>query len=169
MKTASLLVAVACVVLGACSSLSTSFDYDTDHDFSGLATYGWIDRQPDSIGMKRVRQAVDTVLVERGFRLVEERPDFQVAAHISSAERIQVVDWGYTYRPYGTWYGGGRDIDVWQYEEGTLIVDIIDPGQSALVWRGTAKKPVDRSWTPEERDAEVLAAVRALLAKFPPK
>jgi hypothetical protein len=119
--------------------------------------------------MRRVREAVDAELATRGYRLVESRPDFQVAAHVSTADRVRIVDWGYTYHPRKSWSGGGRDIDVWQYEEGTLVLDVIDPGQSALVWRGTASKAVDRSWTPEERDAEARAAVQALLARFPPR
>jgi len=60
-------------------------------------------------------------------------------------------------------------IDVYQYEEGSLVLDVIDPAQSELVWRGTASKAIDRSWTPEERETEVREAVRALLAEFPPK
>jgi hypothetical protein len=161
--------AVACAFLaGACSSLSTSFDYDTGFDFARLATYGWVDRQDNSLDLRRVREAVDAELAARGYRLVESRPDFQVAAHVSTSERIRIVDWGYTFHSRRHWYAGGRDIDVWQYDEGTLVLDVIDPGQSALVWRGTASKTIDRTWTPEERDAEARAGVQALLSRFPP-
>lgn len=168
MKIAMLCVAFAATTLAACSSFATDIDYDTSHDFSSLHTYAWIDQQDDSIEMKRVREAVGAELRARGFEATDTRPDFQVAAHVSTQDRLRVVDWGYTCPPHGDWHGG-RDIDVWQYEEGTLILDVIDPGQTALVWRGTASKAIDRSWTPEERDAEARAAARALLAEFPPK
>ncbi len=168
MKTAMLGAALAAVTFASCSSLSTDFDYDTSFDFAGLHTYAWIDKQDNSLDMKRVREAVDATLRARGFQPTESRPDFQVAAHVSTKDRLRVVDWGYTYHPRGYWYGG-RDVDVYQYEEGTLILDVIDPGQSELIWRGTASKTIDRGWTPLERDEEAREAVRALLEKFPPK
>ncbi len=168
MKIAPLAVLTA-ATLAACSSFATDFDYDTSHDFSDLHTYAWIDERDNSIEMKRVREAVNTELRARGFEATAARPDFLVAAHVTTQDRLRVVDWGYTCPPHGYWHGGGRDIDVWQYEEGTLILDVIDPGQTALIWRGTASKAVDRTWTPEERDEEARAAAQALLAEFPPK
>lgn len=168
MKNTSIWAAVALAVLPACSGLSTNFDYDTAHDFSGLHTYAWIEKQDNSISMKRVRESVDAELQARGFARTDARPDFQIAAHIGTKDRLRVVDWGYTYQPRGYWYGG-RDIDVYEYEEGSLVIDVIDPGQSTLVWRGTASKAVDRTWTPEERDEEVREAVKTLLAEFPPQ
>lgn len=167
MRNPTTLAAIALATLPACSGLATSFDYDTAYDFSRLHTYAWIEKQDNSIATKRVREAVDAEMRERGFALASDRPGFHVAAHVSTKDRLQVVDWGYTYHPGSYWYGG-RDIDVYQYEEGSLILDVIDPGQNSLVWRGTASKAVDRSWTPEERDVEVREAVRELLLHFPP-
>ena len=152
----------------ACSSLATSFDYDTAHEFSAPKSYAWIEKQDNSIGMRRVRDAVDAELLARGIAQTAARPDFQIAAHLGSRNRLRVVDWGYSYSPRGYWHGG-HDVDVYEYEEGSLVLDVIDPGQSQLVWRGTASKAIDPSWTPAEREVEVREAVRALLAEFPPK
>jgi len=168
MKRASMCAAIVLALLPACSGLATSFDYDTAHVFGPIASYAWIEKQDNSIAMRRVRDAVDLELRARGFVETASRPDVQIAAHVGSQERLRVVDWGYTYPQRGYWHGG-RDIDVYQYEEGSLVLDVVDPGQGELVWRGTASKAVDRSWTPEERETEVREAVRALLAEFPPK
>lgn len=168
MKNASIWAVAALAVLPSCSGLATSFDYDTSQSFAGLKSYAWIEKQDNSIGMKRVRDAVDAELKSRGFALTSSRPDFQIAAHVGTQDRLRVVDWGYTYQPRGYWHGG-RDIDVYQYEEGTLVLDVIEPGQNALIWRGSGSKAVDSSWTPEERDEEVREAVKTLLAEFPPK
>jgi len=168
MKTATILAASAAALLASCSSLSTNFDYDTSHDFSGLHTYSWTDKQDDSLDLKRVHEAVDATLSQRGFQLSDSKPDFQVAAHISRQDKLRVTDWGYTYGPRNYWYGG-HDVDVTQYQEGTLILDVVDPTKKQLVWRGTASRPVDGSWTPEDRDEIALEAVQALLAEFPPK
>lgn len=166
MRTATLLLA-ALAFAPACSSLDTDFDYDTSHDFSGVHTYAWIEKQDSALEMKRVRDAVDQTLRAQGFQPAESKPDFLVAAHVSKNDKLRVVDWGYTYAPHGYWYG--HDVDVYQYEEGSIVVDVIDPAKHELVWRGTASKAIDRDWTPEERDAEALAAVQAILAEFPPQ
>ncbi len=168
MKTPWIRAAIAIAVMPACSSLATSFDYDTAHQFGAPKTYAWIEKQDNSIGMRRVRDAVNAELSARGLALAPLEPDFQIAAHLGSQEKLRVVDWGYSYPSRGYWHGG-RDIDVYQYEEGSLVLDVIDPDKSELVWRGTASKAVDPSWTPEEREVEVREAVQALLAEFPPK
>ena len=158
--------------LSACSSLDTSFDYDTAADFSRLKTYTWIESrsasEPTSLTLQRVHTAVDEALAARGYRIDSQAPDFLVASHISTSERTQVTDWGYTYAPRGAWYGS-HDIDVYTYQEGTLILDVVDAASRSLLWRGTASRMVDPDWTPEEREKIVREAVDELLQQFPPK
>jgi len=168
MKTPWTCAAILLAVMPACSSLATSFDYDTAHAFGAPKTYAWIEKQDNSIGMRRVRDSVDAELAARGLTQTATKPDFQIAAHLGTQEKLRVVDWGYSYPSRGYWHGG-HDVDVYQYEEGSLVLDVIDPTKSELVWRGTASKAVDPSWTPEEREVEVREAVRALLSEFPPK
>jgi len=54
------------------------------------------------------------------------------------------------------------------YDEGTVVLDIIDPKTRNLVWRGSAQSRVDDGDTPEERDARVNEAYRRILERFPP-
>ena len=58
--------------------------------------------------------------------------------------------------------------DVQYYEEGTLIIDVIDPGENRLVWRGSATRVLDRAMTPERADEIVLEAVQKIFDRFPP-
>jgi hypothetical protein len=165
MRTAPLLLSA--LALAGCSSLSTSFDYDTAYDFSGLKRYAWVGEEDTSLVGRRIHGAVDEVLARRGYELVQQDAQFLVAAHVSKRDRTQVTDWGYTYSPHGAWYGGGG-IDVWQYEEGTLLLDAVDAKTKQMVWRGTASRILEEGWTPEEREEVVREAVEALLEKFPP-
>jgi hypothetical protein len=84
-------------------------------------------------------------------------------------QKIDVQDWGYSYPryPYGGWYGG--QVDVYQYNEGTLIVDIVDAKTNQLVWRGTATKTIDESASPEQREANLKEVVSRIFEKYPPK
>jgi hypothetical protein len=56
-----------------------------------------------------------------------------------------------------------------QYEEGTLILDLIDPNGMRLIWRGTATTPLDESAGPRQREATVNEAVESILKRFPPE
>lgn len=162
------LLVTALALLAGCSSLKTSIDYDTEADFSGLVDYAWIDASDGSLTMQRVRKAVDEALAARGFHVDPASPDFLVSAWAGSEERVEVTDRGYS---YGRWGGGvpAPGVDVYRYQEGTLVLDAIDAGARTLIWRGTATKVVDPDATPEEREQGIREAVEALLERFPPE
>ena len=77
---------------------------------------------------------------------------------------------GYGYGGYG--YGGmgyGGSTHVSYYEEGALVIDIIDWQEKELSFRGTATGTLDKSEkTPEESQADIDDLVTNILAKFPP-
>ena len=164
------LAALSLCAVASCSSLSTNFDYDTSYSFTNLATYDWTEKETEiaTLEARRVRAAVDAELAARGFKQSATKPDFQVAAHVKHQEKVEVQSWGYSYRPHSAWYGE-PSVDLYEYSEGSLVIDVIDPAKHELVWRGTASKVIDEDWTPQEREEEIRAAVKALLASFPPK
>lgn len=158
-------------LLFACSSVSTNYDYDTSYDFAKLKTYRWADipskADANPLVVQRVGAAVERELKAKGYAPAEGAPDFLVATYVGRQSRIQVTDWGYGYGPRGAWYGGG--VDVYQYEEGSLIVDIVDARSKQLVWRGTATSIIDPGATPEERTERINEAVAKIFGDFPPK
>jgi hypothetical protein len=62
--------------------------------------------------------------------------------------------------------GGG--VSTIHYQEGTLILDFVDPKTDNLIWRGVGKKVVSETTTPEKSDREINDAVEKILKKFPP-
>jgi hypothetical protein len=161
---------LALALLAACSSVSTNYDYDTSYDFSKLRSYRWADipskADANPLVVQRVGAAVEAQLKAKGYLPAEGAPDFLVATYVGRQSRIQVTDWGYGYGPRAAWYGGG--VDVYQYEEGSLIVDIVDARSKRLVWRGTATSIVDPDATPEERTKRINEAVGKMFKDFPP-
>jgi len=155
----------------ACSSLATDWDYDPEVDFSGLRAYAWMeppdDHPVDELSHRRVRRSADEVLGAAGYRLDPAAPDFLLVAHLGTETKLRVTDWGYGYRRgYGGF--GGRQVDVDEYEVGTLVLDVVLPVERALVWRGTASGTLYRDASPEKREERIHAAVTELLASFPP-
>jgi len=180
------------LALSGCSSMTVNSDYDPSEDFKALKTYDWIPggRKPtgdpriddNTLLDTRVRRAVDSELAAKGFRkLTDGQPDFWVVYHVTLDKKTDITTlnnyygygpgWGYgygsPYRPYG--WGGPRETYVYQYEEGTLILDIVEPGTRELMWRGYATDEVQLSDSPGKKEAQVNEAVSRILALFPPK
>jgi hypothetical protein len=167
-------VLFACVVLLAgCAPISTNFDYDLNWDFASLKTYQLLtpptDSTVDSLSRDRVTNAINSGLVARGYSEVDADPDFLVAYHVGSQNKIEVSDWGYVYGRRAGYYGARVSaVDVYEYREGSLIVDIVDAKTHKLIWRGTARKVLDTNPTPEQRTETINVAVEKILEHFPP-
>jgi len=164
------------VFIVSCSSVyDVQFDYDTKADFSNLKTYDWLPipekAQIDSLTAQRIKNAVNTQLEAKGLKMTSDNPDFSIATHVGSKDKVRVTNWGYSYAPYGRYwagYWGPGGVDVYQYEEGSLILDFVDVISKNLIWRGSGKAQVDSSLTPESRDKLINEAVTKILEKFPP-
>lgn len=159
-----------------CSPIQVGVDYDPEADFSGLLSYDWAalsegahDPRVDNDLLKsRLQAAVNTELATKGFVLSGDAPDFVIGYHAAIEQRIdvrEVVTRRYGYR--GGWYDDVAT-HVREYDEGTLILDIVEAERNQLVWRGTAKGEVDLFAKPEEKAARIQEAVQKLLADFPP-
>jgi hypothetical protein len=110
---------------------------------------------------------VNAQLEAKGLEVTSESPDFSIATHIGKNQRINVTDWGYGYGPYGR-YRGYSGVDVWEYEEGTLILDFVDADSKDLLWRGSAKAELRPAATPEKAQKLINEAAERILKNFPP-
>jgi hypothetical protein len=181
MKNIIRITGLGAVVLAlACSSMNVNHDWDRDANFGSYQTYAWA-AQPASAPQnaqqaqsrndlldKRVRRAIDDQMVAKGFSENPAGADIMLVYHTGAQDKINVTDWGYRYS-YDYWGWGGRDIDVYQYTEGTLVVDMIDSGTKELVWRGSATKTIDSNPTPEKMESNIQKAVAAIFQNYPPR
>ncbi len=171
--------------LASCAMYDISTDYDPSADFADLKTWNWEpqgtqktgDARIDSNSLlaERVRSAVETQLAAQGYlRQTSGAPDFLVGWHASIKDKmdVQTINSYYGYGPGWGWnyYGGPgfSDTYTYYYEEGTLILDIVNAKNHQLIWRGSAKGTVDEKATPEKRQKNIDEAVKDILAKFPP-
>ena len=70
---------------------------------------------------------------------------------------------------YGYGYGVGTGVGYsgsTTYQEGTLILDVIDPATQQIAWRGWG---TSQSRDPQMRPERLRKTVAAILARFPPK
>ena len=78
-------------------------------------------------------------MAKKGLKLVESGDfDFVVLAHAGIKERTQIHEtgghYGGWYDPYWGPYGGTTTVS--NYEEGTLVIDIVHWEKKELAWRG---------------------------------
>lgn len=157
--------------MAACSSTPRiDTDHDPTADFSRYQTYSWAYTAAPS-GMnpllyERVRGSIDRSLAARGF--TQQSPgDFAVAFTVGARDKVQVNDFG-SYAPYYRGYrwgwGGMGRVDVDQYTEGTLTIDVYDVATKQPVWHGVATQNI--SGTPNQERID--AAIDLVLARFPP-
>jgi hypothetical protein len=166
-------------VLEACAPvIDVRTDYDTAADFSRLRTYRWLQtpsnapRDPridNDLLQSRVRVAVNDALHAKGYTEASENPDFRVTYHVMLRDKLDVQSFPLYYGyGLGSW-PGASDVRLSQYEEGTLMLDVIDSASNELVWRGAAQARIDPNRSPQERTELINSAVRKMLDRFPPQ
>jgi hypothetical protein len=176
-------IRLLCLVLltVGCSSVSVSTDFDSEIDFTRLSSYNWMPapEQPSAELQKelsqntliegRVKRAVDAELAAKGIRKATQDPDMLVAFLTGVQDKVDVQNWGYGYG-WGRRRGpiGGSDVTAVHYEEGTLILDFVDPKTKKLIWRGVGKGVLPREVSPEKSQENINKAVEKILAKYPP-
>ena len=170
MKPTVLFLTLCATVLAlSCSSINVSHDYDPQADFNNLKTFSWLPfpkkADVNQLVVKRIQDAVTGELETKGLRL-SSNPDFLIAMHGATKEKLDIQDWGYSSPRAAYW--GRRDISVQQYTEGTLILDFVDAKSKEMIWRGVATGAVDSGASPEQRTKRINDVVAKLLAKFPP-
>ena len=169
--TLTFITLITAILLVRCSTISVMQDYDPEYDFSKLKTFGFLpipeDAGIDQLNANRFGDAIKNELTTKGYT-VSENADFGVALLFGKQTKTNITSYGYGYGPYWGRYGGTTNIDVSQYDEGTLVIDVIDMNKKELVWRGTGKGAIDPNATVEERTANINNAVAQILAQFPP-
>ncbi len=71
--------------------------------------------------------------------------------------------------PVAPWGGYAQtDTYVDEYEEGSLLLDMIEAETGQLMWRGSARAVISSKLTQEKRTQRINEAIGKLLASFPP-
>ena len=168
MKQILLIVVMALMAINlmSCSSVTVNSDYDQGYDFAKLKTFGFLkipaDAGIDQLDAKRLSDAITSVMGEKGYTVSEE-PDFGIAMHFATQAKTEIDSTSYGY--YGWGRGGAQ---VWQYDEGTLVIDFIDRAKNELIWRGSGTKILADHPSIEDKIKNINAAVAEILNQFPP-
>ncbi len=181
---AKLLLALLLVVTGGCSSVRVSQDYTSTGNLSGLSSYAWhYDRQEKTGDIRidsplidnRIRAAIDETLKARGYRsTARDKADFHVAYQYAIRGRLRPdnvqtsIGFGFgTYSRHSA-FGLSTGSDVSSYDEGLLVIDILDARDGSTLWRGKGTRQVFIHTEPERMTEQINETVHKILDQFPP-
>ena len=177
-----LLLACSVVTLSACSTMTIESNHDASADFSNLKTYAWVSREKrdpiltrinDEFVESRVQQAVNDQLATKGYQMqTSGTPDFLVSYYASLRTKLRVTTDYEGYREPSESLSGssGRTrTRAYDFDQGLLVLDIVDADTNELMWRGRAKDAVALSWSQQKKTAKITEAVQKMLSQFPPK
>ncbi|MFQ5937362.1 MAG: DUF4136 domain-containing protein [Acidiferrobacterales bacterium] len=187
-----LLPASLLAALAGCSTITVSTDHDREANFSALTSYAWMPppaenptaRFDEQFVRERVHAAVDRELTAKGYRKQPKgsgTPDFLIVyyAALVTKMRATTVTVGYGYSMgWGSTSGAGGTVTaaaqeprgtVYEYEEGSLVIDIVNARTRKLMWRGSAQSKIDDQAPREKNAALIDEAVLEMLKRFPPQ
>jgi len=142
----ALALALAALSLTGCASMNISSHIERGTNFTEYVTYDW--GPPDNlpVGDPRLdnnpffndylQGAVEKKLAAKGYDRATGKPaDLLVHYHASVNQRLDVFQ---ADQQYGYCYGNCEP-QVADYEQGTLVIDLVDAKTKKVVWRGWAQ------------------------------
>lgn len=163
-------------VAGCTPQLTLDTDYDPGTDFSKYKTWTWLagskpsEKDVDSLTQQRIQGAIEAELPKRGLAKAAEGADVTAAFHISVQRKIEsspaTLSLGYGWGPA---HVGVSKSPTKTWDEGTLVLDLVDAKTKTLLWRGTAVGTVHPDSSPEERQQRIHTVVAQLLEGYPPR
>lgn len=167
-----LIILSLATLMGACSSLTTAYDYNKDWDFSQYKTYQFseddLENEVGEINRNRMLEAIRSEMNAKGLT-ESETSDLLIRPHVKTIIKSDARTTGG--RGQYNWHSANTTTHVYydQYTEGTMFITLIESEGQSIVWEGTASRKLNEKASPEKKDENIKAAVAKILSKYPPK
>jgi len=166
-------VAMLLVFAAGCVSPDVKTDFDPTVDFSRFKTFAFsgltdLDQRgmlDNSLMRQRLENMIGRELQQKGLTQVglEQNPDLLVHYWVGVKDKQRST--GPAYSGYG-WGPGYSGVSTYEYREGTLITDLIEPTKKNLVWRTTIIAELEDSTKENVELSE--KALKKAFADYPP-
>jgi hypothetical protein len=168
-------IALVCASSSFAQNVKT--DYDRNADFSQYKTYSWggVETE-DPLWVDRIKAAVNSALAMKGWTQVDSGGDIAIMSLEMNKDHQTLNTY---YDNFGGGFGGGWRWGGWgdqfgtatttesTYTVGTLVVDLFDAKEKALVWRGSASDTLSNKSDKNIKNLE--KGVAKMFEHFPPE
>ena len=174
--TTPILLLSGLVLLASCATKPKQ-DYDVNYNFSALKTFNQltVKQTDDPLTADRINNDIKQTLLNQGYVFKADNADFVVnyAFVTENKEKDSGLSIGLG---SGTWGSGGGislgtsigiPLGSDTAKTQTIQIDIIDPTDKRLIWRGNGQYHFDQGG--EDKAKGINQTVVAILAQFPPK
>jgi len=185
---------IATVVFGGCSTLQVQVDQDPDYNFSSLSTFAVVYTKKDDgrdFNRARIGKSLESYMKRKGYKSVQRsKADFYITMHLDIQKKSQIETDYETmgirprvyYNPELKRYmperyysrdrlGFEQDMRVttrtYEYEEGTLVLEILDVKDNSVVWQGIAKDELSSEYTAKQKNDYINKVIGELFKDFP--
>lgn len=179
MKTFLYFFIVLVLFASACSSgVKVSSNYEEDVDFSSYSTYKMLPighEGTDSVvyseeNKQLIRDAITRELEAMNYTREESNPDLLVYATIAIEEKEQKRERTFREGPYYTGqrrysWSASDSILVGYYNEGSLVINLVDAKRNEIVWHATARKALKDN--PTDKEEIINQAVADMFKEYP--
>ncbi|GGY66680.1 hypothetical protein GCM10011613_08330 [Cellvibrio zantedeschiae] len=182
----SLLVALMCLS-GCATKPYVATDYEASYNFAALKSFAVKSAKQDTkenilispFTLSHIHALVNGELAKRYQSVGESAtPDFYVTYHVVMEEKLEPTAydqmygfgfWGRGYRyPSSMFYRPPLDGGIRVYNQGSLIIDMVDAKTQQPIWRGVSEKRLNKGLNPQKQREILTSAVLEVLAQFPP-
>lgn len=189
------LTIIAAFAVSSCSSIKYTTDKDSAVDFTKYKTfqyYGWAEESNkvlNSIDQERIEKAFGRELNKRGLEYEAETGELIITLYIVTENKTTTTanttttgmggmgGYGYGgyygYGPAYGWGGGGgmtsshTTYSEYDYQVGTIIIDIYDATDKKLVWESIAKGTLKEKT--KGREDRINSTVGKMMINYPVK
>ena len=160
-----------------CSSVKVFVDYDETVNFSNYYNFHFLNERNEvkdntqrsayiiePFFERRARREITTVLSNKGFQGATHprHSDFLITFYATARNKVEMAPPTYRAGRAGRQVRPGR---VYQYKQGTLIIDVIDKEKRELIWRGVGTGVLDKN----DPTKNLLQSIEKIFEDFPPK
>ena len=171
------------VLLLACST-KPSIDYSTTFDFSSLRSFSILPVDPavfanpkvSELEVGRILNITSSELRKAYLEVAQENADFLVRHQVVVENRVRTSQPTSSVGMYRGGYGYGYSVGMSSssgqttyYQQGTVIIDVIDAATKEVVWRGTIDGRIRETLSPQEREVNAEQYIARLFEEFPPQ
>ena len=170
-----LTLTISLLMFTACSTLKIDTDYDDTFNLSEQSTFIIEHKNKkgeDTLTNDRIINSLKSTLKQKNYKNASiNKADLIFVFHVN-VENKSDIHTDYQMMGYGRYRYSGSILATtrtYDYKEGTLIVDALNPKNQKIVWRTIATTQLNKQRTLKEKQKYIDEIVQELMSSFPLK